>query len=394
MIIPTMLLADLVWWFCADRWLRRTKRQVLWRSMMAVFMTVQLTFVVWMIVHRDSARNVHLWVPSTGMAVIYIWHMIVLPVTIVGLALYGIGRGLWWGGKQIVKGVTKDPPPASEALSAQPSRRQLLAGAAAALPPLITLAAVGRSAFQLHDFRIRRLDLPLKQLPRSLDGLTIAHVTDVHVGRFTRSGMLPAIADATNKLKADLVLLTGDLIDLSMADLPAGLDMVNKLDPRSGLFMCEGNHDLIHDRLGFEVAVKKSGVPILLDESRIIHVRGEPVQVMGIRWMRAQESIDRSVGHITRQLQPGAFPILLAHHPHAFDPATAAGIPLTLAGHTHGGQLMLNEQLGFGPVMFKYWTGLYRKQDSALVVSNGVGNWFPIRVNAPAEILHVTLRRV
>jgi len=76
----------------------------------------------------------------------------------------------------------------------------------------------------------------------------------------------------------------------------------------------------------------------------------------------------------TTPRQPGAFPILLAHHPHAFDTAAAAGIPLTLAGHTHGGQLMLNERLGAGPVMFRYWSGLYRKPDgNALFVSNGVG---------------------
>jgi predicted MPP superfamily phosphohydrolase len=96
---------------------------------------------------------------------------------------------------------------------------------------------------------------------------------------------------------------------------------------------------------------------------------------------------------LLRQLRADAFPILLAHHPHAFDPAAAAGIPLTLAGHTHGGQLMLTDTLGFGPAMFRYWSGEYRKGDNALVVSNGVGNWFPLRINAPAEIIHLTLRR-
>ena len=88
-----------------------------------------------------------------------------------------------------------------------------------------------------------------------------------------------------------------------------------------------------------------------------------------------------------------AFPILLAHHPHAFDAAADAQLPLTLSGHTHGGQLMLNEQLGFGPAMFRYWSGLYERGASKLIVSNGVGNWFPLRLNAPAEVVHLTLRR-
>jgi len=68
-------------------------------------------------------------------------------------------------------------------------------------------------------------------------------------------------------------------------------------------------------------------------------------------------------------------------------------LPLTLSGHTHGGQLMLNEALGFGPAMFRYWSGRYKRGQSQLIVSNGIGNWFPLRVNAPAELVQITLRR-
>ncbi len=93
-----------------------------------------------------------------------------------------------------------------------------------------------------------------------------------------------------------------------------------------------------------------------------------------------------------RGRRPDAFTIVLAHHPHAFDRAAAAGVPLTLAGHTHGGQFMLTRDIGAGSILFKYCSGLYRQGPSALVVSNGVENWFPLRINAPAEILHLTLR--
>jgi hypothetical protein len=99
------------------------------------------------------------------------------------------------------------------------------------------------------------------------------------------------------------------------------------------------------------------------------------------------------VQRLLAQREPEAFPILLAHHPHAFDAAAAASLPLILSGHTHGGQLMLNEREGFGPALFRYWSGLYTRDNSKLIVSNGVGNWFPLRVNAPAEIIHLTLVR-
>ncbi len=110
-------------------------------------------------------------------------------------------------------------------------------------------------------------------------------------------------------------------------------------------------------------------------------------------WSRRDWQLASNLEQMLPGRDPDAFTILLAHHPHAFDPAAAAGIPLTLTGHTHGGQLMLTKDIGAGPAMFRYWSGLYRKGKRALVVSNGVGNWFPLRINAPAEIAHLTLRR-
>jgi predicted MPP superfamily phosphohydrolase len=161
--------------------------------------------------------------------------------------------------------------------------------------------------------------------------------------------------------------------------------------------MCEGNHDLFDDRLGFERGVKDAGVPLLLNESEILRVRGHKVQLLGIKWGgisadRRDAGIAAHVNAVAELRDDDALPILLAHHPHAFEAAAARGIPLTLAGHTHGGQLMLGE-LGAGPILFKYWSGLYRDLGASLVVSNGVGNWFPLRIGAPAEILHLKLRR-
>lgn len=99
------------------------------------------------------------------------------------------------------------------------------------------------------------------------------------------------------------------------------------------------------------------------------------------------------IEQINRLRRADAFPILLAHHPHAFDVAAEAGFPLTLSGHTHGGQLMLTREFGVGNILFHYISGIYRKGDKLLVVSNGTGNWLPLRINAPAEILHLTLVR-
>jgi len=230
-----------------------------------------------------------------------------------------------------------------------------------------------------------------------LHGVTIAQVSDMHVGRFTRGEVLRNVVDVTNQLKADLVLLTGDLINYALADLDHGLELVRSMESRFGVYLIEGNHDLIENGPEFERRTKASGIPFLLDEATIVSVRGTPIQLLGLSWTRTRENRDQAIAATVRRLLAqrvdGVFPILLAHHPHAFDAATDAGVPLTLSGHTHGGQLMLNERLGFGPAMFRYWSGLYTKGSSKLIVSNGVGNWYPLRINAPAEIVHITLVR-
>jgi predicted MPP superfamily phosphohydrolase len=268
----------------------------------------------------------------------------------------------------------------------------VLTTAVTALPILATAAAQVRAVSQQDSFRIRRLNLTLPTLPPALDGLTIAHLSDLHVGRFTNGPVLDEIAARTAALDADLVAFTGDLIDHALSDLPDGLAMLQQTAPRERLFMCEGNHDLFEGRREFERRVRRAGGPLLVNESDVRELRGHRIQILGLRWTGRGGSIDDDMDRVLPLRRSDAFTILLAHHPHAFDRAADAGIPLTLAGHTHGGQLMLNDDLGAGPVLFKYWSGLYRKGPSALAVSNGVGNWFPLRINAPAEILHLTLR--
>ena len=251
---------------------------------------------------------------------------------------------------------------------------------------------------QLSRFRVRRFTLSIPALPPALDGLTLAHVSDIHVGTLTSGRVLREMVNATNALRADLVLLTGDLINDALSDLSEGTSIVKAMEARYGRWMIEGNHDLFENAAEFERRVKAAGVPLLLNESAVASVRGHPVQFLGLRWMRGDNQRRDQVTagwvrELMRQRQSDAFPILLAHHPHAFDAAAAADLPLTLSGHTHGGQVMLDSEHGFGPAMFRYWSGLYARGRSQLVVSNGVGNWLPIRINAPAEIIHLTLRR-
>jgi predicted MPP superfamily phosphohydrolase len=391
-IIGLMLALDVLWWWVLAR---ATNRKWV-RVFVTIFMIAQTVGLIWLISGRLFQTGWDRWLPKFATAAIFIWHFVGLGLlSLLGIALIPILLV-----QQMVR-ISRRRRQPEEQLSDRHNhytRREFIGVAAAITPPLLTLSLTGIALSQLNHFRVRRLVVPIRDLPRDLDGTTIAHVSDMHVGRFTSGRVLREMVRVVNEFRADLVLLTGDLINDALATLDEGIDLVRAIDSRLGLYLIEGNHDLIENASEFERRVKASGIPFLLDESAIASVRGVPVQLLGLSWTRRHGAnhdaeISQSVRALLQQRQPDAFPILLAHHPHAFDAAAEAQMPLTLSGHTHGGQLMLNEQLGFGPALFRYWSGLYTRGQSKLIVSNGVGNWFPVRANAPAELIHITLRR-
>ena len=390
-IIGLMISLDVIWWLV----LARLTNHVIGRVLISIFMLAMMVGLIAVIAARMTRADWDRLIPKFAVSAIFIWHFIGLGLlSLIALALIPILLG-----QKIVR-VTRNAPIKVER-SVQPSdwnRREFLRFAGAMLPPVFTLSLTGIAMAQLNNVRVRRFELSIAELPKELDGITIAQVSDMHVGRFTNGKVLQKMVRMVNEMRADLVLLTGDLINDALADLDTGLELTRTLEARFGLAIIEGNHDLIENPAEFERRVRASGIPFLLDESTIVNVRGFPVQLLGLRWTRVHgEGRDAAIGTEVRKLleqrTPDAFPILMAHHPHAFDAAADSGLPLTLSGHTHGGQLMLNEQLGFGPALFRYWSGLYTRGRSKLIVSNGVGNWFPLRVHAPAEIVHLTLRR-
>jgi predicted MPP superfamily phosphohydrolase len=391
-IIGLMLALDIFWWCVLAR---ATNRKWV-RAFVTIFMITQTIGLIWLISGRFFQTGWDRWLPKSATAAIFIWHFIGLGLlSLLGIALIPILLV-----QQTVRISRRRRQPEKQLSDRRNhyTRREFLGVAVAITPPLLTLSLTGVALSQLNQFRVRHLVVPIRDLPRDLDGTTIAHVSDMHVGRFTSGRVLREMVRVVNEFRADLVLLTGDLINDALTTLDEGIDLVRALDPRLGLYLIEGNHDLIENASEFERRVKASGIPFLLDESAIASVHGVPVQLLGLSWTRHHganhdEAISRSVRTLLQQRRPDVFPILLAHHPHAFDAAAEAGMPLTLSGHTHGGQLMLNEQLGFGPALFRYWSGLYTRGESKLIVSNGVGNWFPVRANAPAELIYLTLRR-
>jgi predicted MPP superfamily phosphohydrolase len=390
-LIGIVFALDALWW-AASAW---SVKNIVVRLVVVIFAIAQIAGLVWLLTQRFSHTESTVVFCKATMAIVFIWHLIILPLLLlIAIALLPIIAVV-----SLVRVARRhyQPSPAVAEMNGGLSRRQFLGLAMAAAPPLLNLSLAAIALRQLDQFRVRRFTLPIAELPNDLHGLTIMQISDMHVGRFTSGRVLREIVRVVNELRADLILLTGDLINDTLADLVHALDLVQSMEARFGLYLIEGNHDLIDNAAEFERRMKRSGISFLLDESTVIDIRGAPLQLLGLSWTRPRENTDAAIASSVRQLlkqrQPDSFPILLAHHPHAFDAAAEASIPLTLSGHTHGGQLMLSEQYGFGPALFRYWSGLYVIGGSKLIVSNGVGNWFPLRVRAPAELVHLTLMR-
>lgn len=382
LIIMAIPLLSLAWWVWADTRFRKMGAKPAWRVGLGVAVAVLLGGFVWVMLGRKEWVTAQVPPPLYG--AVLLWGLIFMPfLALPSMVAWVLGR--------IVRRIARREEEPQEIGTW--TRRKWLGAAVLSLPIVGTFLATAIGMPQMKRFRVREIAVTLPELPEALDGLRIAHLTDTHVGKFTKGDVLDEIIAATNALEADLVLFTGDLIDNTIRDLPQAIDLLQRLNPGQGLFLIEGNHDLIDDGEKFVRGVLASGLNLLRNQAATVQVRGVAVQLLGIVWKRTDEKIALDVEAVAELREPGAFPILLAHHPHAFDRAAELGIPLTLAGHTHGGQLMVNEEVGAGPAMFRYWSGIYRKNGQALVVGNGTGNWFPLRVNAPAEIIHLTLRR-
>lgn len=394
MILTAVLLGDCLWWRYADRRARRWPGAAVWRAVIGLIMGGQLGLLVWTFAGRSLPAGALGRPPQSLSAAGFLWHLLGLPLAWLLVVVSTIAREVQRADAARAQagkpGAAEDETVAP--LSGTTNRRQFLERAATLTPIVLTGAAVAYSRVQVREFRVRSIEVALPSLPHALDGLRLALVADLHVGSFTHGRTVRRVVEETNALAADLVLLPGDLINNALADLPEALEAVSNLQSPHGTYLSIGNHDLIENGAEFIRRVKARAT-LLVNESQVLSIRGQRVQLLGLPWNRDDRLIERSVHELARQVTPGAFPILLAHHPHAFDSAAAVGIPLTVSGHTHGGQLMLSRNVGFGPLLYRYWSGLYQKAGgAALVVSNGVGNWFPLRTNAPAEIIHLTLR--
>lgn len=254
-------------------------------------------------------------------------------------------------------------------------------------------AAVGFGIVQRKDFRVREVQVPIAHLPKDLDGLRIAHLSDIHLSPFLSEQELARAVAMANELRPHLAVVTGDLITSPGDPLDACLRQLARLRAEAGTLACLGNHELFA-RVGDEATWKgaKLGIKFLRNESRTLQFGSATLNVLGVDYQQLGSA------YLTggeQWIAPGATNILLSHNPDVFNVAAAQGWDLTLAGHTHGGQVnveILHQSLNPARFYTPYVYGLYRKGRSSIWVTRGIGTvGVPARLGAPPEVALVRL---
>ncbi len=257
----------------------------------------------------------------------------------------------------------------------------------------------GYALFQgLRSVAVKQVSVPVPGLPPALDGLRIVQITDVHIGPTLRGPWLRRVVETINRLDADLIAITGDLVDGPVAALRPHVAPLAELKSRHGTFFVTGNHEYYAGANDWIAELRRLGLQVLRNERvSLVHDEKAPhessLDIAGVDDFHSHSfpghgpDLARAVAGRDRSRPL----VLLAHQPAQIHAAAEHGVTLQLSGHTHGGQLW---PWGFFVRLQQpFVAGLHRIGETLLYVSCGTGYWGPpMRLNAPAEITELCLR--
>lgn len=283
----------------------------------------------------------------------------------------------------------------ARAASLAPAANGSTAGLRAALVTGVAALAGGvalRSG--LSAPQLKRVEVELARWPRALDGFRIAQISDLHIGPILGRDFAAHLVERVNGLGADLIAVTGDLVDGDVAHLAGEVEPFRGLAAPLGVWFVTGNHDHYSGARAWAAKAAELGMRVLRNQHVTLEARGERFDLVGVDDHRGDlfgadggEDLDAALAG--RDAERPA--LLLAHDPSTFKRASSRGIDFQLSGHTHGGQIF--------PFMALVWlaipfvAGRHRRGDAELYVSRGTGFWGPpMRLLAPAEITEITLR--
>ncbi len=310
--------------------------------------------------------------------------VVALIGTFVALAIFGVVYGLL----RLATGPVKEDDPIHI------GRRNFFKRTAVVVPAVVGVTG-SVAAFQgNNELQLRTLQLSLKDRPEVLKGYKIGQLSDVHIGPFIGMDKLKEMVNAIASEYPNRLVITGDLIDdLSYLD-----EVADYLDSRvkdfpDGIDYILGNHEYRVDVERVWKRLSQTKIHMYRNSHQQILGGPRPVYLVGMDYHfkeDVQEENVRLLDTAMKGIPDNGYPILLAHHPNYILEAFRRHIPLTLSGHTHGGQINL-WGTNLVPVYKPYWKGLYEEEGLFAYVSRGSGHWFPVRLNCPREVTVFTI---
>jgi predicted MPP superfamily phosphohydrolase len=308
----------------------------------------------------------------------------VLAVDLVRLAVWLLRRARrWW---------TPDAGPPSLGVRRTRLLGQLLS--VGLVGGATVLTAVGLIE-ALRPPRVVKVDVPIEGLPAALHGFRIVQLTDLHLGPILGRRDLDDLVERANRLEADVVAVTGDLVDGDVDDLRHDVAPLARLRARHGAFFVTGNHEYYSNALEWCPEIERLGLTLLLNEHRVLEHDGGRVLLAGVTDHRAGNRIPGHASDPAAAIASATasdVELLLAHQPRSAFAAERAGFDLQISGHTHGGQYFPVNVVAY--LVQPFFRGLYRHQSMWIYVSSGTGFWGPpLRAGVPAEITVIRLVR-
>jgi predicted MPP superfamily phosphohydrolase len=274
-----------------------------------------------------------------------------------------------------------------------PARRgfiRVLTGAAVAAPAVIVARgmAVGR-----RDFALQEVSMPVRNLHPDLNGLRILHLSDTHFSPFLTAADMKRVVAIANKTRPHLAVFTGDFITDAHDSLEECIRLLGKLKADAPILCCNGNHE-IHANCEAEAKIigSRYGLDVLRQESRILPFGKAKLNVAGVDYQAFKLPYLTDAEQLLRK---DSLNLLLSHNPDVFPVAAKKGFDLTLAGHTHGGQVtveILKQYANVARFFTPYVSGMYTRGHASLYVTRGIGTvGIPARIGAPPEITLIRL---
>lgn len=255
------------------------------------------------------------------------------------------------------------------------------------------------------NLKITHPRIVLPHLPEAFEGFRILQLSDLHIGPFMTAREIRRVVEISNQLQPDLAVLTGDYVTWDASTQYAVVDALSALKARHGVYGCLGNHEIYtHTEDSITRLFAARNFRILRQERAVICRDQEFINLIGVDFQSKSSSgrfgrgrVRTYLEGVNRLMSPGMVNILLSHNPNTFDRAAELGIDLSLAGHTHGGQValeFLDVDLSPARLITPYVRGWFKKGRGQLYVNRGIGTIaFPIRFCSPPEITVYHLTR-